>query len=119
TAAIDRLRIDEKESAFRHETTESLHNQRRFELVRSLLADRRWGDALSVYSEWANKEDGDYWFWSQVHVWREASHRGEPDRALAAIDATRNWAETHVLDAHERISLAEAVLRLRGDAAVA
>jgi hypothetical protein len=115
--AIDRLHIDEAPSAFQHETTESLHRQLRFELVRSLVAARRWDDALSVYSEWAEEEDGGYWFWSQVHVWREASHLGEPDRALAAIDATRNWAETHLLDAHDRIALAEAVLRLRGDAA--
>jgi hypothetical protein len=114
--AIARLRIDEAQSAFQDETTESLHNQLRFELVRSLVATRRWDDALSVYSEWNKKEDSGYWFWSQVHVWREASHLGEPDRALAVIDATWNWAETHPLDADEQTTLAEAVLRLRGDA---
>ncbi len=116
-AAIDRLHIDEAQSAFRHETTESLHNQLRFEVVRSLVAARRWDDAQTVYSEWATKDNDGYWFWSHVHVWREGSRLGEPDRALAAIDAARNWTETHPLDAHARIALAEAVLRLRGDAA--
>lgn len=118
-AAVDRLRIDETERAFRNETTESLRNQLRFELVRSLLAARRWSDAQRVYSEWNTDELGRYWFWSQVHVWREASRLGEPDRALMAVDAARKWSEAHVLNSEERVTLAEAVLRLLGDAAAA
>jgi hypothetical protein len=115
--AIDRLHLDQAQRALRNETTDSLRNQLRFEVVRSLLTARRWNDAQAVYSAWAAGDTTGYWFWSQVHVWREASQFGEPDRALSAIEAAKRWSETRELDPDERVTLAEGVLRLGGDAA--
>ncbi len=114
-AAIGRLQVDEDVRSFRGATTESLRDQLRFELCRSLLATARWDDAASVYSPWGTEDTTGYWFWSQVHVWREASQLGEPDRSLVALEAALTWAEGHELDPDARVVLAEGVLRLKGD----
>lgn len=97
-AAIGRLQVDEDVRAFRGATTESLRDQLRFELCRSLLTAERWDDAASVYSLWGTEDETGYWFWSQVHVWREASQLGESDRALVALEAALTWTEIHELD---------------------
>jgi len=114
-AALDRIHVDEDVAGFRSVTTESLRDQFRFELCCALLTVGRWDDAAGVCSLWGTDDTTGYWFWSQVHVWREASHLDESERALAALEGALAWAETHELDADGRVVLAEAVLRLRGD----
>lgn len=118
--AIRRVRVATQEpfgdaTPGEHETL--VHGRLLFALAEELIRRRRFTDHAEVAAELVSAGDTlfPYWYWSTFAAWRAANESGLAPIAVDILDRLALHAANLELDDSEKLALAEAYARGRGD----
>lgn len=95
----------------------SLQNRMLFHVGLALLNEQRWDDLAIVGRSFDTDhiEDSRWWFWLQVHAWKDRVAAGDQSRARYFLKQAWLRASALGLGSEERVTLAEGVYRVLGD----
>ena len=97
--------------------TRSLQNQMLFHVGFSLLNEERWEDLATTGRSFDTKdaEDLKWWFWLNVHTWRDRINAGDQRRAQDILEDAIKKIGDWDIDSDMRVALADGIYRILKD----